>query len=118
MVERNSFVAFTSASNGENSRRPGLMVAHTTLMGGLMRLRKLLVAFAAVVMPMGTLIGAGGVAVQPANAAVNLLYCTGGKGVVNFKQTTAPATPNGLTQLGYYEATSAKVQTTVTGVTG
>jgi len=83
-----------------------------------MRVRKVFVGFAAVALPMATLIGVGGVAVQPAAAVVNHLYCTGGKGVVNFKQTTAPATANGLTQLGYYEATSAKAQTTVTGVTG
>ena len=83
-----------------------------------MRLRKLFVGFAAVVMPVGTLVGVGGVGVQPADAAANLVYCTGGKGVVNFKQTAAPASANGLTQLGYYETTSAKSQTTVTGVTG
>lgn len=83
-----------------------------------MRLRRLFVGFAAVVLPVATLVGVSGVVVQPADAAVNHLYCTGGHGVVNFKQTTAPASANGLTQLGYYEATSAKAQTTVTGVTG
>jgi len=82
-----------------------------------MRVRKVFVGFAAVALPMATLIGVGGVAVQPAAAVVNHLYCTGGHGVVNFKQTAAPATANGLTQLGYYESTSAKAQTTVTGVT-
>src|SRR5262245_9797643 len=87
-------------------------------MGGLMHLRKLFVGFAAVVLPVGTLIGVSSVAVQPAAAAPSLVYCTGGKGVVNFKQTAAPALANGLTQLGYYETTSAKAQTTVTGVTG
>jgi hypothetical protein len=83
-----------------------------------MRLRKLSIGFAAVALSMATLIGAGGVAAQPAAAAASLVYCTGGKGVVNFKQTAAPALANGLTQLGYYEATSAKSQTTVTGLTG
>jgi hypothetical protein len=72
------------------------------------------IGVAAVVLPVATL---SGVAVQPAEAAANLVYCTGGSGVVNFKQTAAPATPNGLTQLGYYETTSAKTSTTVTGVT-
>jgi hypothetical protein len=80
--------------------------------------RKLFVGFAAVVLPMATLIGVSGVAVPQAGAAANLVYCTGMSGVVNFKQTAAPASPNGLTQLGYYETTSAKAQTTVTGVTG
>jgi hypothetical protein len=83
-----------------------------------MRLRNSFVGFAAVALSVASLIGVGGVAVQPAGAVANLVYCTGGKGVVNFKQTTAPASPNGLTQLGYYESTSAKAQTTVTGVTG
>ena len=83
-----------------------------------MRLRKWFVGFAAVALSLATLIGAGGVAMQPAAAAANRVFCTGGKGVVNFKQTAAPALANGLTQLGYYEATSAKSQTTVTGVTG
>jgi hypothetical protein len=82
-----------------------------------MRLRKLFLGFAAVVLPLGTLIGVGGVAV-PAGAVANLVYCTGGSGVVNFKQSAAPALANGLTQLGYYETTSTKAQTTVTGVTG
>jgi len=66
-----------------------------------MRLRKFLIGFAAVALPMATLIGTAGVDVPPADAAANLVYCTGGHGVVNFKQTTAPALPNGLTQLGY-----------------
>jgi hypothetical protein len=83
-----------------------------------MRPRKLLIGSASIALSLGTLLGVGGVAVQPAGAAANLVYCTGGKGVVNFKQTTAPASANGLTQLGYYETTSAKAQTTVTGVTG
>jgi hypothetical protein len=75
---------------------------------------RVFIGVAAVVLPVATL---SGVAVQPAEAAANLVYCTGGSGVVNFKQTAAPATPNGLTQLGYYETTSAKTSTTVTGVT-
>lgn len=84
-----------------------------------MRLRsKLFVFVAALVIPVATLATVSTVAVQPAEAAANLLYCTGMSGVVNFKQTAAPAAPNGLTQLGYYETTSAKAQTTVTGVTG
>jgi hypothetical protein len=84
-----------------------------------MRLRgKLFVFLAALVMPVATLVTVSTVAIQPAEAAANLLYCTGGNGVVNFKQTAAPASANGLTQLGYYETTSAKAQTTVTGVTG
>jgi len=81
-----------------------------------MRFPKLLLGVAAVALPVGTLIGVSGV--PPAAAVANRLFCTGGKGVVNFKQTTAPASANGLTQLGYYEATPAKSQTTVTGVTG
>jgi hypothetical protein len=87
--------------------------------GGYMRLRsKLFVFLAALVVPVATLATVSTVAIQPAEAAANLLYCTGMSGVVNFKQTAAPASPNGLTQLGYYETTSAKAQTTVTGVTG
>jgi hypothetical protein len=78
---------------------------------------RLFVGVAAVVLPVATLIGVGGVAVQPADAAANLVYCTGGSGVVHFQQAAAPAAANGLTQLGYYETTGAKAQTTVTGVT-
>lgn len=81
-----------------------------------MRFRsKLLVGFAAVALSVATLFT---VASVPANAAANLVYCTGMSGVINFKQTAAPASANGLTQTGYYETTSAKSQTTVTGVTG
>ena len=82
-----------------------------------MRVRRLFVGFAVVALGVGTLIGVSGMA-EPAAAAANRVYCTGGKGVVNFKQMTAPALANGLTQLGYYETTSAKAQTTVSGVTG
>ena len=83
-----------------------------------MRRRKLFAFLGALVIPVATLVTVSTMAIQPAAAAANRLYCTGGSGVVHFQQAAAPASANGLTQLGYYETTSAKAQTTVTGVTG
>jgi hypothetical protein len=49
---------------------------------------------------------------SPASAATRA-FCTGMTGTVNFKQTAAPATLSGLTQLGYFETAATQSNTTV-----
>jgi hypothetical protein len=78
--------------------------------------RKIMISVAAVVMPLTTVVAVGAVAVPPAFAAPARVFCTQLSGTVHFKQSAAPVLANGLTQQGYFESTSAKSQTTTSGL--